>query len=74
MEAQQTLPVVADSYGRSRVAAFESDGDAPDSQECSDLLGGVDLANLDEAMVAALYEELQEQEEDEEEVDFHDGQ
>ena len=74
VEAQQTLPVVAKSYGHRHVVALESDGDAPDGQECSDLLDGVDLATLDEATVAALYEELQEPEEDEEEVDFHDGQ
>ena len=74
VEAQQMLPVVADSYGRKRVAALESDGGTQDNQDCSDLLEGVDLATLDEATVVALYEELPEPESDKEEVDFHDVQ
>ena len=74
MESQQTLPVVADSYGCKWVAALEDDSGTQDAQDCSDLLDGVDLATLDQATVAALYEELQEAESDEEETDFHDGQ
>ena len=58
-EAQQMLSIVAESYGRKRMAALESDGDPTDAPECPDLLEGVDLATLDEATVAALYEELQ---------------
>ena len=74
VEAQQKLPVVADSYGRKRVAALENDSSTQDTQDCSDLLDGVDLATLEEATVATLYEELQEAESDEEEEDFHNGQ
>ena len=74
VESQQTLPVVADSYGRRRIAALEDDGGTQEPQDCSDLLDGVDLATLDQATVAALYEELQEAESEEEGTDFHDGQ
>ena len=74
VESQQTLPVVADSYGRKRIAALEDDSGTQEPQDCSDLLDGVDLATLDQATVAALYEELQEAESEEEETDFHDGQ
>ena len=74
VEAQQTLPVVTDSYGRKHIAALENGRDTQDNQDCSDLLDGVDLATLDEATVATLYEELQEPESGEEETDFHDGQ
>ena len=74
LEAQQMLPIVADSYGRKCVAALESEGDTPDAPDCSDLLEGVDLATLDKATVAALYEELQEPELTDGETDFPDGQ
>ena len=55
MEAQQTLPVVADSYGRKHVAALEGEGDTPDAPDCSDLLDGMDLATLDEAAFGGPY-------------------
>ena len=73
-EAQQTLPVVAESYGRKRIAALDNEGDPSDAQDCADLLDGVDLATLDEATVAALYEELQEPDSVDGELDFSDGQ
>ena len=58
-EASQTLPVVAESYGKKRIAALADDIDTEDIPEDQDLLADVDLATLDEATVAALYEELQ---------------
>ena len=73
-EAQQTFPVVAESYGWTRIAALESEGDATDVQDCADLLDGVDLKTLDEATVAALYEELQEPDLTNGELDFPDRQ
>ena len=73
-EAQQMLPVVTESYRCKLVAALESDGDPMDVPECPDLLEGVDLATLDEATVAALYEELQEPELSNDELDFLNGQ
>ena len=73
-EAQQTFPVVAEGYGRKCIAALESEGDASGVQDCVDLLDGVDLATLDEATVAALYEELQEPDLTDGELDFPDGQ
>ena len=45
--------------------------DIPDGQ---DLLSDVDLATLDEATVAALYEELQQPDLSDDELDFPDGQ
>ena len=71
---QQTLPIVADSYGPKHVAALEGEGDTLDTPDCSDLLEGEDLATLDEATVVALYEELQEPELTDGETDFPDGQ
>ena len=49
-EANQTLPVVAESYGRRRVAAIADDAEPVDVPNGPDLLANVDLATLDEAL------------------------
>ena len=54
-EASQTLPVVAESYGKRRVAAIAEEAETVDIPDGQDLLADVDLATLDEATVAALY-------------------
>ena len=54
-EANQTLPVVAEGYGGRRVAAIADDAEPLDVPNGQDILANVDLANLDEATVAALY-------------------
>ena len=58
-EASQSLPVITKSYGKKRIAAFADDTDPEDAQDDQDVLADVDLATLDEATVASLYEELQ---------------
>ena len=67
-EAANTLPTVAESYGRCRIAALEGEDDSPWAVD--DSWDDVDLTMYDEATVAALYEELQE----EEDPDFLEGQ
>ena len=67
-EAANTLPIVGESYGQRRVAAIGEDEDpAGTGNEPWD---DVDITTYDEATVAALYQELQE----EDELDFHKGQ
>ena len=73
-EANQTLPVVAESYGRRRIAAIAEEAEPSDLSGGQDLLADVDLARLDEATVAALYEELQQPDLSDGELDFPDGQ
>ena len=67
-EAANTLPIVGESYGQQQVAAIveEEDPAAAGNEPCDD----VDITIYDEATVAALYQELQE----EDEPDFHSGQ
>ena len=67
-EATNTLPIVAESYGKWHVAVLEGDTDAANVVE--EPWDDVDLTTYDEATVAALYEELQE----EDEPDFPEGQ
>ena len=69
-EAANTLPIVAESYGRQWIATMEEDA-GPSGVE-DDLLADVDLTTYDEATVAALYEELHDLPEDE--PDFYEGQ
>ena len=69
-EATNTLPIVAESYGRWRIAALEEDVGPAEAED--DPLEEVDLTTYDEATVAVLYEELQELPEDE--PDFLEGQ
>ena len=73
-EASQTFPVVNKSYGKGRIAAINDETAPTDNPEDQDLLAGVDLTTLDEATVAALYEELQQPDEDDEDSDFPEGQ
>ena len=73
-EASQTLPVVAESYGRRRIAAIAEEAEPSDTSDGQDLLADVDLATLDEATVAALYEELQHPDLSDGELDFPDGE
>ena len=73
-EASQTFPVVNESYGRGKIAAINEDTTLSDNPEDQDLLDGVDLTTLDEATVAALYEELQQPDDDGEDSDFPEGQ
>ena len=68
------LPVVAEGYGRNRVAAIADDEESADVPDGQDLLADVDLATLDEATVAALYKELQQPDLLNNELDFPDGQ
>ena len=51
-EAANTLPTVAESYGRRQVATLEGDTDSPGAVD--DSWGDVDLTTYDEATVAAL--------------------
>ena len=74
MEASQTLPVVAKSYGKRRIATIADEADPVDPLESQDLLADVDLTTLDEATVAALYQELQAPDLLEDELDFPEGQ
>ena len=60
-EAANTLPTVAESYGRRQIAALEGEMDSPGTMD--DPWDDMDLTTYDEATVAALYEELQEEEE-----------
>ena len=73
-EASQTLPVIAESYGKKGIAAIADDTNPDDTPEDQDLLADVDLAALDEATVAALYEELQAPDLLEDGLDFAEGQ
>ena len=67
-EAANTLPTVAKSYGRRRIAALDGENDSPGVED--DSWDDVDITTYEEATVAALYEELQE----EEDLDFLEGQ
>ena len=67
-EATNTLPIVAESYGQRRVAAIEEDGDPAGAGD--EPWDDVDITTYDEATVAALYQEIQE----EDEPDFPEGQ
>ena len=69
-EATNTLPIVAESYGRRQVAALKEDVGASVAEE--EPLNNVDLTTYDEATMAALYEELQDIPEDG--TDFLEGQ
>ena len=73
-EASQTFPVVNESYGRGKVAAINDEAAPADNPEDQDLLADVDLTTLDEATVAALYEELQQPDLDDVDSDFPEGQ
>ena len=73
-EDSQTLPVVAESYGNRSVATIAEEAETFDIPDGQDLLSDVDLATLDEATVAALYEELQQPDLSDDELDFPDGQ
>ena len=73
-EASQTFPVVNESYGKGRVAAINDETAPVDNPEDQDLLADVDLTTLDEATVAALYEELQQPDLDDADSDFLEGQ
>ena len=66
-EAANSLPMVAESYGRRQVTALEGDEDTPGAVD--DSWDDVDLTTYDKATVAALYDELQE----EEDPDFPEG-
>ena len=66
--------MVAESYGKKRIVAIADDTDPDDTSEDEDLLVDVDLAALDEATVAALYEELQATDLLEDGLDFAEGQ
>ena len=68
------IPVVAEGYGRRRVAAIADDAEHTDVPDGQDLLTDVDLATLDEPTVAALYEELQQPDLLDDELDFPDVQ
>ena len=61
-EAANNLPVVTKSYGRRQVTTIEEDPGPSRVEE--DPLADVNLATLDEATVAALYEEFQDIPED----------
>ena len=67
-EAINTLPIVGESYGQRQVAAIgEEENSASVGNEPWD---DVDITTYDEATVAALYQELQE----DDDPDFHEGQ
>ena len=74
MEASQTLPVVAESYGKRRIPAIADDVDLVDPPESQNLLADVDLTILDKATVATPYKELQAPDLLEDELDFPEGQ
>ena len=59
-EAANTSPTVAESYGRSRIAALEGEDDSPGAMD--DPWNDVDITTYEEATVAALHDELQEEE------------
>ena len=67
-EANNTLPIVGESYGQRRVAAIEEE--EPSANGGNEPWDDVDLTTYDEATVAALYQELQE----EDDPDFQEGQ
>ena len=67
-EASNTLPIVGESYDQRRVAALEEGEHSADVGD--EPWDDVDLTTYDEATVAALYQELQE----EEDPDFQEGQ
>ena len=67
VEAANTLPIVAESYGKWRIAALEEDAGPSGAED--DPLDDVDLATYDEATV---YDELHDLSEDE--LDFFEGQ
>ena len=67
-EAANTLPIVGESYGQRRVAAIGEDEDPAGAED--EPWDDVDITTYDEATVAALYQELQE----EDDSDFHSGQ
>ena len=67
-EAINTLPIVGESYDQRQVAAIgEEENSASVGNEPWD---DVDITTYDEATVAALYQELQE----DDDPDFHEGQ
>ena len=68
VEAANTSPTVSESYGRRGITALEGEDDSPGAAD--DSWDDVDITTYDEATVAALYEELQE----EEDPDFQEGQ
>ena len=59
-EAANTSPTIAESYGRCRIAALEGEDDSPGAMD--DPWDDVDINTYDEATVTALYDELQEEE------------
>ena len=67
-EAANTSPTVSESYRRCRIATLEGEDDSPGVGD--DSWDDVDITTYDEANVAAMYEELQEEEEE----DFLEGQ
>ena len=67
-EATNTLPIVAESYGKRHVAALGEGAGASEAED--EPWDDVDLTTYDENTVAVLYEELQ----DEDEPDFFEGQ
>ena len=67
-EASNTLPIVGESYGQRRVAAIEEEEHSANGG--NEPWDDVDLTTYDEATVAALYQELQE----EDDPDFQEGQ
>ena len=69
-EATNTLPIVAESYGKRHITALEEDTGASRAED--EPWNDVDLITYDEATVAALYEELQDLPEDG--PDFLEGQ
>ena len=75
-EAKQTLPTVTEGYQRAQVAAIEEED--PGLEAESDLLDDVDFSSMDDATIAALYEQLQQEEDDDDEeaadADFGPGQ
>ena len=66
--------MVAESYGRRRIAAIAEEAEPSDTSDGQDLLADMDLATLDEATVATLYEELQQPYLSDGDLDFPDGQ
>ncbi len=67
-EAANTSPTVSESYGRRWIDALEGEDDSPGAG--NDVWDDVDITTYDEATVAAMYEKLQEEEEE----DFLEGQ
>ena len=67
-EAANTLPIVGESYGQRQVAAIVEDEDSTGAG--NEPWDYVDITTYNEATVAALYQELQE----DDDPDFHEGQ